>query len=194
MLLEGGGHEEIRYITLPQEKQKLPKNTKKIVSKNVSTVVSQKKTRIITDTKKWKSMMISTNIQDASFQSHVLQDPSYTSLLESQINYKLRGYKSQDMEKGRFIFDHFVDYNYVLNLLKTEGIGGCCYYCKEPVMLLYESVREPKQWTLERIDNSLGHNRGNVQIACLNCNLRRRTMFQERYVMTKQMTKITKID
>jgi hypothetical protein len=26
-----------------------------------------------------------------------------------------------------------------------------------------------------------------VEIACLNCNLRRRTMYHERYVFTKQM-------
>jgi hypothetical protein len=62
-----------------------------------------------------------------------------------------------------------------------------CYYCKESVVLLYEYVRDPKQWTLERIDNSRGHNKDNVEIACLQCNLRRRCMYHERYLFTKQM-------
>jgi hypothetical protein len=62
-----------------------------------------------------------------------------------------------------------------------------CYYCKEDVQVLYENVREPKQWTLDRINNKMGHNHGNLLIACLNCNLRRRTMHTERYVFTKQL-------
>ena len=69
-----------------------------------------------------------------------------------------------------------------------------CYYCKERVQIMYEFVREPKQWTLERLDNDFGHNRNNVAIACLHCNLRRRTMAKERYLQTKEMTKIVKLD
>jgi hypothetical protein len=69
-----------------------------------------------------------------------------------------------------------------------------CVYCRNPTMVLYEYVREPKQWTLERIDNSLGHIFDNVQIACLTCNLRRRTMKQERYLLTKQMMHVVKLD
>jgi hypothetical protein len=49
------------------------------------------------------------------------------------------------------------------------------------------------QWTLERIDNDLGHNKNNVEIACLNCNLRRRTMYHERYLFTKELNIIKKI-
>jgi RNase P subunit RPR2 len=62
-----------------------------------------------------------------------------------------------------------------------------CFYCKNRVHILYEYVREPNQWTLERIDNKSGHNKTNVVIACLNCNLHRRTMYHERYVFTKQL-------
>ena len=59
---------------------------------------------------------------------------------------------------------------------------------------MYEYVREPKQWTLERMNNSFGHNRDNVVIACLSCNIRRRTMASERYVLTKELGKIVKLD
>ena len=59
---------------------------------------------------------------------------------------------------------------------------------------MYEYVREPKQWTLERLDNAYGHNKNNVVISCLSCNIRRRTMASEKYVQTKQMAKIVKLD
>jgi hypothetical protein len=63
-----------------------------------------------------------------------------------------------------------------------------CFYCKEYVNIIYEPIREPKQWSLERIDNTYGHNVDNVTIACLSCNIRRRTMYHERYVFTKQLS------
>ena len=69
-----------------------------------------------------------------------------------------------------------------------------CYYCKEETQIMYEYVREPKQWTLERLDNSVGHNRNNVVISCLRCNVRRRCMKPEKYIQTKELTHIIKLD
>ena len=78
-------------------------------------------------------------------------------------------------------------------LEKNQKSQGKCFYCQINVQVIYDHVREPKQWTIERIDNSIGHNKGNVEISCLNCNLRRRTMHYERYLKTKQLT-IHKMD
>jgi hypothetical protein len=105
--------------------------------------------------------------------------------IRRQINYKINSYKGQDVKKGLLLETDFVNYEYVLNLLIEKQLK--CFYCLEDVLLLYNYVRENKQWTLERIDNKIGHNRGNVEIACLQCNLRRRTMYHERYVFTKQL-------
>jgi len=58
---------------------------------------------------------------------------------------------------------------------------------------LYEYVRDPKQWTLERKDNSLGHTNDNVVLACLNCNIKRKCMHMERYEMTKLLEHIEKV-
>ena len=44
------------------------------------------------------------------------------------------------------------------------------------------------QWTLDRIDNNLGHNVGNLVISCLNCNLKRRRINKNSFMMTKNMT------
>ena len=105
--------------------------------------------------------------------------------MRRQIQNKVSSYKMQDIQKHKYDDDKFVDLNFVIQLLHEKSLK--CFYCRESVYLFYNFVRENKQWTLERIDNSMGHNKDNVEIACLLCNLRRRTMFHERYVFTKQM-------
>ena len=84
-----------------------------------------------------------------------------------------------------------VSLSFVLDLLLKSNLS--CFYCKQPVLLWYEFAREPKQWSLERIDNSFGHNHDNVEVACLSCNLKRRCMYHERYLYTKQLV-ITKMN
>ena len=110
-------------------------------------------------------------------------------LLEQQIHYKWYGYRSQDIEKTLFLEEAFVREKEIADLLSDSRL--LCFYCQCPIQLFYEYVRESTQWSLERIDNHYGHNRGNVVIACLGCNVRRRTMYYERFLATKQMT-ITK--
>ena len=87
--------------------------------------------------------------------------------------------------------EKFVTYDNVIQLFRSSN--GICHYCKSDVLFLYEFVRDPKQWTLERKNNDYGHNNDNVVLACLNCNVRRKTMKMERYEMTKLMTTIEKI-
>jgi hypothetical protein len=108
-----------------------------------------------------------------------------------QINNKLSGYKSQDIIKKLYDENAFIKINTVVQLLIESSLH--CFYCKNDIKVLYEIVREMDQWTLDRIDNSMGHNTGNVFIACLSCNLRRKTMYHERYVFTKTCTKVVKL-
>jgi hypothetical protein len=112
----------------------------------------------------------------------------------SQIRSKICGYLGQDIEKREREKNRIIDpadaiqidLSNILQKLVDSKLD--CFYCREKVAILYETVREPKQWTLERIDNKQGHHLSNVEIACLQCNLRRRTMYHERYVFTKQMS------
>ena len=62
-----------------------------------------------------------------------------------------------------------------------------CHYCKEKVYLLYEIVRESNHWTLDRINNDLGHNADNCLLACLSCNLKRRRISSDAFLFTKQL-------
>ena len=92
---------------------------------------------------------------------------------------------SQDIAKNILCTEKLVDLPKILEMITECEMK--CFYCKQPVMVLYEYARDPRQWTVERIDNKYGHNKDNVAIACLNCNLRRRTMYHERYMFTKNL-------
>ena len=89
------------------------------------------------------------------------------------------------MKKNKYNSNGFVSLKYILETLLECNMD--CFYCNKKVQIIYENVREPTQWSLERIDNEYGHNNTNVVIACLQCNLKRKTMYHERYLFTKQM-------
>lgn len=106
-------------------------------------------------------------------------------VIESQVKTKIQGYHQQDIKKKLYDEDKFIDFPKVIELLYS--CKNTCYYCRKPVIILYELVRDNKQWSLERRDNSYGHNHDNVEIACLHCNVCRKTMNEERYLFTKQL-------
>ena len=106
--------------------------------------------------------------------------------IKQQISQKIYGYRNQDLLKSKYDETKFVDFAKILEMMLANDLK--CYYCNNPVLVLYEYVREPKQWTVERIDNKFGHNKDNIEIACLNCNLHRRTMHHERYLFTKNLS------
>jgi hypothetical protein len=118
--------------------------------------------------------------------------PTIRTELRRQVCAKISGYKSQDMKKGIYDDAKFVRFDDVVALMAERKMS--CFYCKKQALLFYEYSRDCDQWTLERIDNARGHNVDNVEIACLNCNLRRRTMYHERYVFTKQMGTVRLLD
>jgi hypothetical protein len=97
---------------------------------------------------------------------------------------KLGGYKQQDKKNEIFSDCHFITAEQVTELLDT--CKYTCYYCTQPVKMEY-TKREGSQWTLDRIDNLMGHNHGNVLISCLQCNLQRRNRSVKKFVSTKQL-------
>ena len=109
----------------------------------------------------------------------------YVSKIKTHIKHKLGSYKQQDITKKKYDSTQFVSFDETLDLLTTCGLK-CCY-CNNEVYVLYEHVRENAQWTLDRINNDIGHNSGNVVIACLNCNLKRRRTNKDAFMFTKNM-------
>jgi hypothetical protein len=102
-----------------------------------------------------------------------------------EIERKLCSYKQQDIKKGVLNKDAFIEFKNLLD--KMIEIDMECYYCKDKMCLLYEMSREQKQWTVDRIDNDLGHNNDNYVLACLDCNLKKRKKSKESFLFTKQM-------
>lgn len=114
----------------------------------------------------------------------------YSELAFRCIKAKINGYKHQDIVR------HFYDENMIISLnevlLKLKLSSLLCCYCEKYVRLLYRVVRDPNQWTLDRIDNSKCHSNNNTVIACLKCNLNRRVTDKKKFEFTKKL-KIKKL-
>tara|TARA_B100000073_G_C23469191_1_gene466725 strand:+ start:104 stop:652 length:549 start_codon:yes stop_codon:yes gene_type:complete len=166
--------------------------------KTVKTV-KEKKERVVTQTKRWGKHMIDSDFSaDTQLQllksfteNNTIELSEKEKLLKRQICDKIQGYKGQDIHKSLYDQEKFVDFSWVINKLVESSL--ICYYCKESMHVWYKHAREPKQWSLERIDNSIGHNKGNLEIACLSCNIRRKCMYHEKFRFTKQLV-LTKVD
>jgi hypothetical protein len=97
---------------------------------------------------------------------------------------KLRGYKSQDEKWNIYSDYHFITQERVLEMLNE--CKYTCYYCQCTLKQEY-TARDPQQWTLDRMDNTMGHNKDNVLISCLSCNLKRRNRSVKKFLFTKQL-------
>lgn len=73
---------------------------------------------------------------------------------------KKQGYITQDKNSGRYDKNAFISHDEVLELTKKQS--GKCLYCHYWL--------NDEKWTLDRIDNELGHNSGNCVLACVTCN------------------------
>jgi len=106
-------------------------------------------------------------------------------LILSQLDKKIAGYKQQDVLKKIYDAEKLIKINEVVAKLVNCGLK--CFYCKNEVQVLYKVVREMQQWTLDRIDNDKGHFSDNVEISCLECNLKRKKQNSEKFLFTKQI-------
>lgn len=113
-----------------------------------------------------------------------------SSLFKSELIHKIQGYKGQDIKKEIHNADTLINLDNVLEKLVASNLE--CAYCSKPVFILYKNVREPWQWTLDRIDNDLGHTKENTCISCLKCNLQRRLIDADKFTFTKKL-KINKV-
>ena len=102
-----------------------------------------------------------------------------------EIKNKLSGYSRQDAENSIHDLSAFISLDATIELLLVSKLR--CVYCRSCCELIYKDVMAPRQWTLDRVDNDPGHNDGNVILACLACNLQRRTMDAERFKFGKQL-------
>jgi hypothetical protein len=101
------------------------------------------------------------------------------------IQRKLASYKRQDERHEIYSTPHFVTAEQVQAMLGEAQ--NKCFYCKDLMLLEGYRPRDGKQWTLDRIDNRMGHNKTNVVVCCLRCNLQRRNQPHLGFQFTKQL-------
>jgi hypothetical protein len=106
-------------------------------------------------------------------------------LIKRQIERKICGYKQQDILKNILVPEKLIRFPEIVDSFIQHEFK--CYYCKANMYILYDMVRETLQWTVDRIDNDLGHNRDNFVLACLGCNLKRRCRSKDKFLFTKQL-------
>jgi len=114
------------------------------------------------------------------------------SVIVQELDKKIKCYKQQDIIKKIYNEQQFVDTRIILQ--KLIDCNMLCFYCKCQTYILYENVREQTQWTVDRLDNSLGHNNNNFVISCLKCNIKRRKTNSEKFLFTRQLVLIKKND
>ena len=103
-----------------------------------------------------------------------------------EINKKISSYKQQDkFKKLEYSETTFLTFSSIINKMIESELK--CRYCKHEMNVLYDISRELKQWSVDRIDNNLGHTIDNYHLACLECNLTRRRKTDEKFLFTKQL-------
>ena len=110
----------------------------------------------------------------------------YINIFINNLKNKISSYKQQDILKQKLNSNNFINFKNIIYLLQESQLK-CCY-CHKEIYILYKQVREMSQWTLDRIDNDTGHNFGNLVISCLKCNLKRRRINKNSFMLTKNMT------
>jgi len=118
-------------------------------------------------------------------------DHDHVRLLLRELKRKISGYRAQDVKKDKHCPATLIKLSEVVDKLKACKL--ICVYCQEHIRILYRSVRDPMQWSLDRICNEQNHSATNCAIACLKCNLQRRVRDDEKFLFTKQL-KIVKQD
>ena len=111
--------------------------------------------------------------------------------IKQQINKKIYSYKQQDIKKKNYDennenYKDFIDFYVIIDTMNKYDLK--CHYCSQNMLVLYENVRDSSQWTVDRINNDIGHIKNNFNLVCLKCNLKRRRQSDEKYLFTTQLS------
>lgn len=129
-------------------------------------------------------------IKDIFFKVNETNNIREKSIIIQELDKKIKCYKQQDIIKKIYNELELITIQTVFK--KLIECNMLCFYCNCQVYVLYENVRELSQWTVDRVDNSIGHNNDNFVISCLNCNIKRRNINSNKFLFTKQLNLIKK--
>ena len=140
---------------------------------------------------KYKTMLLTGAPLHETKSSNDISNNNYDStddvskIFIQEIGKKISGYKQQDKLKDRYDEINFITFESVIQQMIDSQLK--CRYCKREMLVVYDVSRENKQWSVDRIDNDIGHNISNFHLACLECNLSRRRRTDEKFLFTKQL-------
>ena len=106
-------------------------------------------------------------------------------LIKKEVASKRSGYAAQDKKKGIFDADSVISADECVAKLISCNLN--CWYCKKGTKILYSTVRDPSQWSLDRLNNDLGHTDDNTVVSCLECNLKRRRQSADKFKLGKSI-------
>jgi hypothetical protein len=127
-------------------------------------------------------------IDQLSILKEIYENAEINNDFNKELKAKYNAYKNQDRIKNKYDEDKHITYIQMIKKIYDSQLT--CYYCNCSLLILFNKKREGTQWTLERLDNNLGHYDSNTCIACLKCNLKRRTDSHEYFKQGKQLTLI----
>lgn len=159
--------------------------------RNIDSFSNKDKKRL--ESEKWKNKeLLLDNKKQINILNKLYLKEEYEGIktVKKSIEKKIKGYENQDIKKDKLNKKKLIKYEDLLEILVISKLK--CYYCKCDCLLMYDNVREKKQWTLDRLDNEEGHNRDNVVVSCLECNLKKGTMDDKKFKFAKQMRIIKK--
>ena len=113
------------------------------------------------------------------------QEYSGVKFMKQEVNRKLLSYKNQEIKKNKFDKEKLITYEECLEKLVISKLK--CYYCKKNCLVYYENKLEENQWTLDRLDNSIGHETKNVVVCCYKCNIKRGRLDDGKFKFTKHL-------
>ena len=113
---------------------------------------------------------------------HERNERNESAFIYSDIAKKLEGYKVQDLKvKERYDEKAFIGVDEVEELIKNDN--NKCHYCWSDLK---------KYWSLDRLDNKHGHNKGNCVLCCVSCNKQRKDDFYMKFYRKKALLRYSK--
>jgi len=85
--------------------------------------------------------------------------------LQENIAKKIAGHKKYDVERK---WETDVDVPYIQNMIENQG--EMCHHCQIYLKLSEYKARDREQFSIDRVDDTKGHLKGNVVISCWGCN------------------------
>jgi len=109
----------------------------------------------------WVALTRTTRISDI----YIYNGPALLNTFHKHVHSKLSGHRASDAAKG---YDNDLTYDWVTSTLKAQNY--CCGYCGGFMTLESDDPHDDDLFSVDRINNALGHVQGNCRMTHLGCN------------------------